>query len=318
MVTKMDKLLMQEISGVDNPANQLPGWLVAKSAPAPGRSVGPDVEWDVAAAEGRIREATKANAGPNPEYASCFLWSDEKVAKTDSDVPGSFGDYKFLVCDVVDGKVKIMPAALRAAESRAEKSTLPTAEREAVITMVKALRKTADGAAFLHDNEEATSVASKLRKLLLGTGKDEVEMTADELNAQLDARFEAFGDALVAKLAPPAPASSDGESEGTSKADGETEAAAAAEAEAAAVAAEGTAEEAVTAETITKAVSEGLAPYNEILEKVLDRVETIESRFAVSSRKSLDGQEGQGDGEGETTPKLGDAIAKAFNRPAVG
>jgi len=306
----MDKLLMQEISGVDNPANQLPGWMVAKSHGASGRSVGPDVEWDVAAAEGRIREATKATAGPNPAYASCFLWSDEKVEKTALGVPGSFGDYKFLVCDVVDGQVKVMPAALRAAESRAEKSTIPQSEREAVVKTAKALRKATD-LPEAYDSEEARSVAGKLRKLLFPTGKDEVEMTADELNAQLDARFDAFADALVAKLAPAAPASSDGDAEGTNKAEGEGETAeVAAVAE---VATEGEAEEALTPEAISKAIGDALAPYNEILEKVLDRVAGIEDRFAVSSRKSLDGQE-VNETEEASTPNLGDAIAKAFSR----
>lgn len=35
--TKLDRLLMTEVSGVDDPANQLPGWMVTKSADAPNK-----------------------------------------------------------------------------------------------------------------------------------------------------------------------------------------------------------------------------------------------------------------------------------------
>lgn len=314
---------MQEISGVDSPANQLPGWVVVKSALAgEGRSVGPDGEWNVAAAEARIREATKATDGPNPAYASCFLWTDETVAKTASGVPASFGDYKFLVCDAIDGEVQIMPAAVRAAASRAANTSLSTADKSALTDTIVTLTKAMAGSTA-PANEEATSVATRLRKLLFPAGKDEVEMTSDELKTELDARDERLVESIKGLLAPATDASSDATAAGESTAKNEdgtpvvapaADAAADAAVEPAADATPEVTASELTAEDVTKAVGEALAPYNVILEKVLERVEGLEGRFAVSSRKSMDGQESAADETVEkATPKLGDAIRAAFS-----
>ena len=62
--TKLSKLLIGEVSGVDDPANELRGWLVAKSR-----------GWTAEAAEKRVRAATGATEAPTPAYADCFLWN---------------------------------------------------------------------------------------------------------------------------------------------------------------------------------------------------------------------------------------------------
>ncbi len=70
-------------------------------------------------------------------------------------------------------------------------------------------------------------------------------------------------------------------------------------------------------DAIAKAITDGLAPYNEIFEKVLDRLEGTEKHLGIAARKSLDGQE-SGDDKGEpvekSTPDLGDAILSALKR----
>jgi hypothetical protein len=70
-------------------------------------------------------------------------------------------------------------------------------------------------------------------------------------------------------------------------------------------------------DAIAKAIEDGFAPYNEIFEKVLDRLEGTEKHLGIAARKSLDGQE-SGEGEGEpvvkATPDLGDAISAALKR----
>lgn len=297
MVTKLEKLLISEISGVDEPANELPGFMVAKASSHKGRAIGPDGAWDVEAAEKRIRTATGAVDAPNDAYASCFLWKD-------SDGETSFGAYKFLVCDEVDGEIKIMPAAIRA--TAAHKATVPEADHEAFQSAISALEDKV-GPAAVPEAEETknTSIVGKIRSLLSSAGKDEVEMTEEQLNATLDERFETLSKSLVEKLAPKVEETEVSKSEAehtTTESDATKE--------------EETAAAALTAEDVQKSIEEALKPYNEILEKVLDRLAASEGALTATARKSLDGQDGVST-EGETvekTPTVADAITKAFRR----
>lgn len=300
---KLEKLLIDEVSGVDRPANLLDGWLVMKAA-GPGYPIGPDQSWDVSAAEKRIRAATGAEDAPNAKYAGCFLYKDADGS--------NYGDYKFLVCDVVGGDIKVMPQAIRAAASRLSGSSLSDTEKASVQSKVNALESKA-GIGDAQKSEEASSILAKVKEMIFpGLNNDEGvdDMTPEEVNAEvekvLDAKLTPLGEqvAAIAKSleeAAPAPA------EGAASTDGGDE------------------KPELTIEQVTKAIEDGitvaLEPYNEILEKVLDRVEAAEKAQGRGVRKSLDGQEGANSSEGgEEThkPNVSDAIAKAFAYPSVG
>ena len=105
------------------------------------------------------------------------------------------------------------------------------------------------------------SIVGKIRSLLLG--KDEVDMTAEELNTALDKRFEVLVPALVESL------SKSVEAPTIEGAPATTEPPAVTTPETEPV-------EGLTVEDITKEIVAALAPYNEILEKVLDRLAGVE------------------------------------------
>lgn len=319
---KLERLLIKEVSGVDAPANLLDGWMVQKASSfKTSLPIGPDESWDVSAAEGRVREKTGATDGPTKAYAACFLWYDGSADKNDAGVPANFGDYKFLVVDVVDGKLQVMPQALRAAASRLSGSSLSDSDKTAVqSTLDKLEAKAGIGEAATKaaaPDEDAPSTLEKIRNLLFPARKDEVDMTVEELNAALDERepalIEKVAEVVIAKSAAPA--------EGASAGAG-TEAPAAAEAPSA-EATEQLVEtlKASLTESLTESTQEALKPYNEILDATLERIAGIEKALGIVTRKSLDGQEnGAGDGtEGTTTTKatFGDALtalAKAHLR----
>jgi hypothetical protein len=149
-------------------------------------------------------------------------------------------------------------------------------------------------------DETATSLLGKIRDLIKGSGKEDIEMTKEELTTELDARFEAFGEALVEKLS---------KSVEAPEAEGATAVEKATEVEKTEVEKAEVVEPGLTIEDVTKAISEALEPYGEVFEKVLERIERTEKALAI--RKSLDGQEG-GEVEEAKEPTVGDAIAKAF------
>lgn len=293
--TKLAKLLIGEVSGVDAPANMLDGWMVQKAAGK--RSFGPVTEtWDVGEAEARVREATGAIEAPNGDYASCFLWVGKESEP-------SFGDFRFLVNDVVDGEIVIMPAALDAVEQRLETSTIPEQDKAEVSSVIKSLR----GEMAQPEAEDATSIVGKIKSLLLGK---EIDVTTDELNAALDARFAAFGETIAEQLAKSAEIAPTGEV-ATEPGESTTEVPAVIETT------EAPAEivPALSAEDVTKAVEDALQPVLEVLDKTLDRIATLE-RGGVA-RKSIDGQDNTlADGETPKVPEVKDAIAKALGHGA--
>ena len=211
--TKLEKLLISEVSGVDDPANEVPGWMIAKAAEAAGAA-----------------------------------------SATESVV------------------VPVESAPL-----------------------------------------DAPTIVEKIKSLLFPTErKDDVEMTTEELNGVLDERFaaltETLGESLAKSLAPPV--------EGAGEVAAVIDPASATEAVAVVV------EEPVpgiTAEDVSKAIEEAFAPYHEIFEKTLDRVERIEQALATGARQSLDGQEDGGTTKPDapTTSTLTDAIGKALKGETV-
>lgn len=299
VATKLEKLLISEVSGVDDPANELMGWMVAKAKSAPITFGPDDTPWNVGEAEARIRKATGAEDAPTAEYANCFLY----VAKdaTGDGIPADFGQYKFLVSDVVDGDIRVMPAALDAAERRLPGSSLSDEDKETVSTVIKTLKERASAVEDAHQpaGEDADSIVEKIKHLLFGK---EYEVTQEELNAALDERFAAFSESLVETLSKA--------SEEAADAAGEVET----ETEVVEQAAEETpAAEALSSEDITKAIEEAIQPMLEILDKTLDRVARLEG--ATATRKSLAGQETGDEGE-PATPTLKSAIAAAIGNGA--
>ena len=135
----------------------------------------------------------------------------------------------------------------------------------------------------------ALSVVGKIKALL--TGKEDIEMTKEEMNAELDVRFDALSETLKSLI----PASVEAPAEvATPEAAPEEPAVAAG----------------VTADEVSKAVEDGLAPFLEVIDKTLDRIAGIESALAI--RKSLDGQETRDDESADNKPTLNDAFTAAL------
>lgn len=287
--TKLSKLLVAEVSGVDDPANELRGWLVAKS-----RS-----KWDGEAAEKRVRAATGATEAPTPEYAECFLWN----AGDGDELPSDFGAYKFLIADAADdGELTISLEAVRAARASYSAADLSDEDKAAVGELAERLEERL--AEEQEPRRSTTSIVGKLKSLL--TGKEDIDMTKEELQAELDARFGGLEDkldALSKAVEVPAPAgeaapvvedASTKETDATDDKDEDTSADA--------------------SEALTKAIETALEPFVEALSKTLDRVAAVEERLSI--RKSLDGQE-EGEVEKDNKPTLNDAVSAAFRGHAV-
>ena len=67
-----------------------------------------DREWDVTAAEKRVRTWADAEDEPDAAYRDAHIWYD-------GDKPDNFGSYKLLIADVIDGKLKAVPHGIMAA-----------------------------------------------------------------------------------------------------------------------------------------------------------------------------------------------------------
>jgi hypothetical protein len=278
---KLDKLFIEEVSGVDHPANQLEGWMVVKSAdqPDPLLLVADEME-----------TVTKASSSKEP-YGD-VTYADPGFQK--------------------DGKKRYpldTEAHVRAAWSyinQEDNASLYSAEQVASVkAKIKAAMKKL-GADMGDDMKKSSeTIVAKLKGIILGapTGKeDDMEKAefVEALGEHTDVLAKAVADA-VAKAVAPAP--------GEGAAEVATPAADAV-----------TAESVVKAinEAIEVALTEKVEKqYNDLIEKVLDRIEGIEKHIGIAARKSLDGQE-TADAAGEpvtkSTPDLGDAIAAAFKR----
>lgn len=67
-----------------------------------------DKAWDGDAAEKRVRKWASATDEPNSSYRDPHVWYDGSA-------PDKFGSYKFLIADVVDGRLTAMPRGVMAA-----------------------------------------------------------------------------------------------------------------------------------------------------------------------------------------------------------
>ncbi len=67
-----------------------------------------DREWDGTAAEKRVRRWADAEEEPNENYRNAHVWYDK-------DNKQNFTAYKLLICDVVDGRLEVVPRGVMAA-----------------------------------------------------------------------------------------------------------------------------------------------------------------------------------------------------------
>lgn len=159
-----------------------------------------------------------------------------------------------------------------------------------------------------------TSIVGKLFKAL-SAGKDDIDMTMDELNAELDTRFAAFTEELTKAVGQTV-------SEALAKSAVEEtpagETATAPVATAAPIEAAPVATPAIDADTVAKAIEAGIekamTPVIDALDAVIDRTAALEKGTVL--RKSLDGQEGGGD-ETPAEPTLKDAIGAVLKGAKV-
>jgi hypothetical protein len=67
-----------------------------------------DREWDGDAADRQVREWAGASEEPNAKYRDAHVWYDDEKKQ-------NFTAYKFLIADVVDGKLTAVPRGVMAA-----------------------------------------------------------------------------------------------------------------------------------------------------------------------------------------------------------
>jgi hypothetical protein len=155
-----------------------------------------------------------------------------------------------------------------------------------------------------------TSIVGKIRKALSTTGKEDIDMTQDELNAELDARFATLAEGLVEAVSKAVAAALPSV---------EAPVAATTEVTAPVEAAPVDAPAGITEETIAKAIETGIetaiTPVLDVIDKALDRIVAIETGTVI--RKSLDGQEGGDDGAAPQAPTLSDAIGAVLKGAKV-
>lgn len=283
--TKLDSLLISEVSGVDDPANQLPGWMVTKSADgnAPDSSLVQAYEMEAftkaAATKEPYGDVTYADPGYQADKKKRYpLDSEQHIRAAWSYInQGDNADlYSAEQLAEIKGKIKTAMAKIGAETESTTKA------------------------------EGSDKIVARLRGIILGSPIEKgINVEKDELLAVLAERDEtlvkSIGEAVaeaVSKSVVPA------EGAGTDETVTEVvEAAPAIDAEA------------LTKAAVEAAVAEVEKNYNEILEKALTRIETLEQRLGVAARKSLDGQEANGttdEAVTKSTPDLGDAIAAAF------
>jgi len=103
----LKEVYLYEISFVTMPMNPQAVVLGVKSVvPYQDLPLADDtLEWDAAAAIGRVREFTRSTEVPSERYRQAFLWFDSE--KSDQ-----FGAYKLPIADVIGGELKVIPRAV--------------------------------------------------------------------------------------------------------------------------------------------------------------------------------------------------------------
>ncbi len=271
--TKLEKLLIEEISAVDSPANLLDGFVQFPD----GRT------WKSRDDESTDKAVwTTAYMNDLPDSAFLYVESGGEKDEDGKTKPRSLRHFPY---KDADGKVDL--PHLRNALARIPQSNLPQDVKDKVSAKAEKLlegMKKSEAPA----SAQPTTTLGTIRNLLFPARKDDIEMTSEELTAALDERdtalVEKFAEVVKSAVVPVegAPAVE------TPAASVETPAVEAPVAEATPSVDEATG---LSVEDVTKAIQDAFEPYNEILEKTLDRVERIEAAFGIAARQSLEGQE---------------------------
>ncbi len=106
-ITYLKDIELWEVSIISEPMNTGAQILSVKAVTAfRNLPLAPEnTVWDGSAAEKRVRKFTNAEDAPNKAYRDCFMWYD-------ADKKENFTSYKLLYCDVIDGKLKVVPHAI--------------------------------------------------------------------------------------------------------------------------------------------------------------------------------------------------------------
>lgn len=146
LIWHLHKLKLWEVSVVTIPMNNNANITEMKTIAFEDLPVaGKDVEWDAVEAEKRIKEWSGGKEGlpvdeMRKKYKSAFLWHDQKDIE-------SFGAYKLLFADVIDGNLTAIPKGIFAAAASVASSKgvdIPDAEKENVINIINKYYKKMD------------------------------------------------------------------------------------------------------------------------------------------------------------------------------
>lgn len=116
-IREIKEIELYEVSLVSEPANLYANVTEVKSV-----SVYEDLpladashKWEPEAALQRVREFTNSEDEPSQDYKKAFLWFDKEN-------PNDFESYKHLIADVIDGKLTVIPRAVKIAASKYDSS----------------------------------------------------------------------------------------------------------------------------------------------------------------------------------------------------
>ncbi len=319
--TRLEKLVLSEISGVDDPANAAPGFAIFKS--------GEDADAEALLMEfaAGMEAMTKASDSKAPYgdvvYADPGYQEDGKKRyplDTETHIRAAWSYISqddnakaYAADDLKKVKARIAAAMKKIGADVASDTTTKsseTASDQGATTILGRLMSRLGGKetdlemdrveleGILKERDEAllAGVAAVVKGLLPEASTEETETVeaTDEVTAEETVEKDATDDGTTNEEV----------EETVEKAADETP-----------VVEEVATETAValTVEDVAKAISEALAPHTELAEAVLTRLEAVENRFAGVARKSLEGQEGATtENETPSTPTVKSAFASAL------
>lgn len=282
---KLERLFMEEVSGVDDPANQLPGWMVQKSVGDPYLLLAQEMEsiTKAAASKEPYGDVTYADPGYQKDGKKRYPLDTEEHVRAAWSYINQEGNADIYTAEQLSSIKAKITAAMKKLGATVEDDAKKTTRSEQIVATIKTALGLGDAPDKENDVEKAEFV--------------------EALEANNESLAKAVAEAVSKSLTP---------AEGEGAATETTTEAPAAEATTAVDV------EALTKAAVEAAVEEVAKQYNEILEKVLDRIAVIEEHAGIAARKSIDGQETEVDANGEpvakSTPNLGDAILGAFAR----
>lgn len=300
--TRLEKLVLHEISGVDDPANEAPGFALFKNATEA------DAEALLLELASGMEATTKAADSGKPygdvTYADPGYQEDKKKRyplDTETHIRAAWS--------YVNQKDN---AAQYSADDLAKIKARISAAMKKIGADVSTETAKKDSSPDSGVQKDATTIFGRLRKLVgIEEEGDDLEMDRTELEGILKEREDALLEGVAAVVKGLLPetkeegevektesadesvekdATDDGEKDETVEKDATDESTDSTDEKDESV--EKDATPALTSEDVVKAITEALAPHTEVAEALLARITAVEERFAGVARKSLEGQEG--------------------------